>query len=108
MVRHTPGPWTIYDDGPDGSDVILANVDNENWDIAYVSNDVCEARPELERKANSHLIAAAPDLLSALTGLVNIVSDDPDDYPDMAAYLQAKDRERAGSAAIAKAEGRSE
>ncbi len=66
MNTHTPGPWGIYDDGPDGSDVILAHVDGENYDIAYISNDASEGRPEGERKANARLIAAAPALLEAL------------------------------------------
>jgi len=70
-MSHTPGPWAIYDDGPNGSDVILANVEGENWDVAYISNDSCESRPENERKANSRLIAAAPELLERLNAMVS-------------------------------------
>lgn len=76
---HTPGPWVIYDDGPDGSDVIMAHVNDENYDVAYISNDESEARPESERKANAHLIAAAPAMLEALKGLLEAVEDETPD-----------------------------
>lgn len=66
MISHTQGPWVVYDDGPDGSDVILAHLDEENYDIAYIADE----RPEDEKKANARLIAAAPDLLVCLEDFV--------------------------------------
>jgi uncharacterized protein YfeS len=71
MSKFTPGPWVIYDDGPDGSDVILAHIDEENYDIAYIAAD---ERPEDEKKANARLIAAAPDLLSAAKNAANVLA----------------------------------
>lgn len=59
-TKHTPGPWTIYDDGEDGSDIIMAHIDGENSDIAEMSRDL----PPAQRKANAALIASAPDLLA--------------------------------------------
>ena len=72
MAKHTPGPWMIYDDGDDedSSDIINVWIDDrdggEKYDIAAMLLD----RPVGERKANARLIAAAPDLLAALEGLV--------------------------------------
>jgi hypothetical protein len=71
-AEHTPGPWYVYDDGDDeeSSDIITGWIDNEaggdNWDIAVIPGD----RPIGERKANAHLMAAAPELLAALENLV--------------------------------------
>ena len=106
VAGHTPGPWVIYDDGPDGSDVILAHIDEENYDIAYIAAD---ERPEDEKKANARLIAAAPDLLEALRAAVEYLG-----CALRGANLKATgyDREagveeyQAALAAIAKAEGR--
>jgi len=58
-MKHTTAPWTLYDDGPDGSDIVMAHVDGDNYDIAEMSTE----RPPEERKANAQLIAAAPALL---------------------------------------------
>ena len=73
MSKHTQGPWMIYDDGDgeDSSDIINVWIDDrdggEKYDIAAMLLD----RPVGERKANARLIAAAPDLLAALEGLVS-------------------------------------
>jgi hypothetical protein len=55
-MKHTPGPWTINGLGIEGPE------DDRGLSeyIAHVSND-CDAS-----EANSHLIAAAPELLEAL------------------------------------------
>lgn len=108
MNNHTPGPWVIYDDGHDedtASDIIMARVGDENYDIAEMSTE----RPLRERKANAALIAAAPDLLAALSDAVEFM------HRALAgANLKATgyDREagveeyQAALAAITKAEGR--
>jgi len=97
-MNHTPEPWTIAYEDDDGNEYDNGvRIDSPEEPVAFNVID-CSA----------HLIAAAPELLAALIGLVNIVSDDPNDYPDMAAYRQAKKCEQAGAAAIAKAEGRRE
>jgi hypothetical protein len=62
-LKHTPGPWSIRQFDRYDKRIIIpepgAMVDNDDvdWD---------------EAAANAHLIAAAPDLLGALKGLVEI------------------------------------
>lgn len=112
-ARHTPGPWTsgsartgrVF--GADGYEVcdptqgphlhVDYDSDAGHWATtpgAYVD------RTDEEIEANTHLIAAAPDLLEALKDLVEC---------DCAAYeLDAANCEHARArAAIARAEGRS-
>jgi hypothetical protein len=52
-AQHTPGPWRIVDDGIAGP----------SW---WVVSDA------LISDADAHLIAAAPDLLAALKGIIGI------------------------------------
>jgi hypothetical protein len=76
MKQHTPGPWAIentnhgirltYSDGMIRSHVA---------DLFRAA--LCEEHGNL--KANAHLIAAAPDLLSALEGLA--IWDSDEDKP---------------------------
>lgn len=88
MSAHTPGPWKIErasDPGPfhfhylvDATDKIVAST----W-----------APPsESESEANARLIAAAPDLLEALRGVVRVADRKTDEFD-------------AAHAAIAKATG---
>ena len=59
-MTYTPGPWTVYTRLDEGYRVAVAN-------MAHAVADIDEWRPEEETIANAHLIAAAPDLLAALT-----------------------------------------
>ena len=72
-VAHTPGPWTIYDDGTDeeSSDIVMARKEDENYDICAIYPEL----PVAERKANARLIAAAPDMLAALENVVKYHRD---------------------------------
>ena len=77
-MSHTPGPWTTK------------KIDTGVYDICRVGNDglrtrVCrlhasQIEPEHggDVKANAHLIASAPDLLSALERLAHPMADDDD------------------------------
>jgi hypothetical protein len=61
MPQHTPGPWKIQ-----GTNQIVSTGDfspGQSWDtpIAMLWSNRAE-----HQDANAHLIAAAPDLLSAL------------------------------------------
>jgi len=63
MSAHTPGPWGLDGnliEGPDGERVACIT--------AY-------SRRTPKQKANARLIAAAPDLLAALRGMLAIVND---------------------------------
>ena len=62
---HMPGPWSIKD----GQDVI-ATTGGDSLLIAQ-----CHAGHAPERAANARLIAAAPQLLEALQGLIQFVDE---------------------------------
>ena len=71
MSGHTPGPWVATERS--GYHEILAPCTDADWygrekmhAVAYVDTEIDEA----EQNANARLIAAAPDLLEALTNLV--------------------------------------
>ena len=89
MSTHTPGPWVVTDPDMDGFMSIKARIDDSyicrtyGWEAEYAD----------EERANALLIAAAPDLLSALDEIVAI-SDRKHDAWDRA------------KAAIAKAKGK--
>lgn len=83
-MSHTPGPWEAL--WPKFDSVI---VDDEERVIASVS---FSDHGDKECEANAWLIAAAPELLSALKFLLELGADD--------------DRRIAAEQAIAKAEGR--
>lgn len=93
---HTPGPWTV-------------NVNNIGVDVVADSMTVamtCSPTPNDHAPichANARLIAAAPDMLAALTVVEAVMTIVPP-RSDTAEYLEALDKVRA---AIAKAEGRS-
>lgn len=74
MTTHTPGPWNVRqcDEG-------YRNFDQQDW--AVVSDNlitpclVWGGAGFSEGKANAHLIAAAPDLLEALTNVRQLISE---------------------------------
>lgn len=63
VFKGTPGPWKIMSDSPDGSEI---ESEHESPFWAFVSYDT----PEAERTPNAQLIAAAPELLEAVEGLL--------------------------------------
>ena len=85
--KHTPGPWSVEHDFMDESA------------FAILSDDcvVATAWGNDHVDANAHLIAAAPDMLEALRGVVDTCR------ADCPAGLPALSDARA---ALAKAEGR--
>lgn len=93
--KHTPGPWKSFQRlSQDGLPEIVVTAEN-GCPIAVVSNHA-------EFKANTRLIAAAPELLEALkvcAALINIQNGNL--HQDVNAILDVT------KAAVAKAEGRS-
>lgn len=80
---HTPGPWAVEVDPHDPS---CLNVTSETLPyVAAVFGD--SSTPTLQQCFNARLIAAAPDLLSALQWAVNQIDDDLD--PDHQNALHA-------------------
>jgi hypothetical protein len=97
-TEHTPGPWRVrggaakvfaYDIvGPNGEDIGYAN-----------SSDGADEPAMYPVEANARLIAAAPDLIEALRGILEIGKRDLSN-PKYDGYFAS------AVAAIAKAEGR--
>lgn len=96
---HTPGPWRIQWGRQEHYPLSI-----HNGAVNIVTSMGRKAAPDAV--ANAHLIAAAPDLLEALDGLVKNFDIDRqwhsakggDDYPDSLSIRQARH-------AIAKATG---
>jgi hypothetical protein len=95
-MKHTPGPWVIDDSNPN----LVARLVNGVYEYVCAvepssfSNRECNQEQE---EADARLIAAAPEMLEALRGLL-----DPATNEDGAWYRQAREAARA---AIVKAEG---
>ena len=68
MSKHTPGPWSFYDDSNDGK---TNRIEIVGWGktVARIYHSVPE-----EDLPNARLIAAAPDLLEALRDLVDAMT----------------------------------
>jgi len=103
VTKHTPGPWKAFG---------CAVYQEDNWqDGANLGGKyICGIRdtnnPTDERAANARLIAAAPELLDALTKLASaaarIVEDD--NKPTLVHMRELNRCRRAACEAIAKAE----
>ena len=78
-TKHTPGPWigagpSFGDPLPRYTTEIITESEDENGEV----RSICElpvAHHDDENEANARLIAAAPELLSALAGMLAIVND---------------------------------
>ena len=103
MSAHTPGPWTASIQRNKAGDDLGWIVEHSNGRIGWASlayrDANVEATPEdPAREANARLIAAAPDLLTALRVAVRQNAHD---------LLMTGEELRTCEAAIAKAEGKS-
>lgn len=68
MSKHTPGPWYVNPETTDRDISIYRKTkphNNPEW-VARVYGTGTIGKPNPERVANAHLIAAAPELLEAL------------------------------------------
>ena len=61
MSKHTPGPWAIYVNAP--SDIVIRKMSKDGYEL-------CSIARVSSGYANTRLIAAAPELLEALTDCV--------------------------------------
>ena len=68
-VQHTPGPWRPHHNG---ATRVIAPVPGEPNEVHTICNTWSSAYspPRWEAAANARLIAAAPELLAALRGLL--------------------------------------
>lgn len=117
-MSRTPGPWVV-----DGQQVVTLAACHPNRTYGYgCGNDfVCDLndgeyhqyRNDKEQAANARLIAAAPDLLEALKGLVEAADQDwphapkcdPAESPCCCEVIEIGRATQKARAAIAKAEG---
>lgn len=106
MSKHTPGPWLIA-----GGTMVYALMDDprpSRSGPARINRFDCNVQgvncPHDEKLANALLIAAAPDLLTALEGIIaaekRFVGDTGIKLDDF-----VTDAVKVGEAAIAKARG---
>ena len=83
-TTHTPGPWSA-----DWGYIVAPDVTGKHVDlyVATIAEEDEDGRvvPEHERDANARLIAAAPDLLAALRGVV-LCADARGDAEPLDAY----------------------
>ncbi len=75
MSKHTPGPWRVGL----ADDTVVTTQDGD--EIVLVQGDYGDPTAWPVMEANARLIAAAPELLEALQGLLQLVdelrADDP-------------------------------
>ena len=102
-AQHTPGPWGARQQYQDRTGRPLGWIIEHaggriGWECtAYASTNSEAAPDDPARAANARLIAAAPDLLSALAAMLTHMGMDEDEY-NKPTFEQAR-------AAIAKATG---
>ena len=82
-AQHTPGPWKLNTDGDTGmndSGCILDSIGHVI--VTDIYGTYRNGRTTGEAEANARLIAAAPDLLAALTEAVDFIWDEMRENPD--------------------------
>lgn len=100
--RHTPGPWKIEQELIDDPRLDIADITAPVPGTQYkteIARVYCENRKGATVGPNARLIAAAPDLLAIVEGMVM--------YPDAKNHIAAKfpGLIKQAEAAIAKAQG---
>ena len=83
--KHTPGPWRVGTPGPNG----CCTVGTERGLMtAMVAHSINEPDQAEQAKADAALIAAAPELLAALTAAVAFIESHVAD-PDITSEMQS-------------------
>ena len=101
MSKHTPGPWLIAESVVSRHAITnMRRIRSKNEGLEHGAVcDVYGIQDGSEASANARLIAAAPDLLEALQGMIEVVSNT--EYGEIDRKLAVKD----ARASIAKATG---
>lgn len=94
MSGHTPGPWGARPTDPSEAVDFWWLVSRDNRDIGAINGSATDPVAQ----ANARLIAAAPDLLEALVGLLAVT-----DYIDKPTGKIGRAKRDAARAAISKA-----
>lgn len=115
MAKHTPGIWTVFAEKPDWPGIDAVGDDGHSFAVVVYGEpdekDRCgiQGRTNEEAHANAALIAAGPDLLSALKRMIAPLDGfSNDELHRRARVLGGKttaDSVINARAAIAKAEG---
>ena len=95
-MSHTPAPWQVTKHDDCDASIITAGHES----IAFVYIDDNEKPATENNRADARLIAAAPDLLSALSGMLEIFVES-----DQLANFEDMETVKAARAAIKKATG---
>lgn len=100
-AKHTPGPWGCRDGKIVAVDVKpdWADIDEDFADERVTVVDLFGAMGGDDTSADARLIAAAPELLAALAGMIEMATHHAMDDGEKRAILKA------ARAAIAKAKG---
>ena len=72
-MKFTPGPWSAGGTKPyKGNEAWIFDSSTPEKLICFLGGEIGKPQPSIsEELANAHLIAAAPDMLAALTALVD-------------------------------------
>lgn len=98
MSKHTPGPWSVYEDCNKVA-AHKAKFPAVGTMGTYYTESITDDRGEFYNPADALLVAAAPDLLETLVALLNVSEE--------LCGLELKEMKKA-HAAIAKAIGNKE
>jgi hypothetical protein len=104
---HTPGPWLRSKSGNQFQIVAGSDLNCEPNELVATIHPIahnCEYEPCDETKNNARLIASAPDLLSALEGLLKIAEKQLNQFSTHEGILNCQALANA-RAAIRKAKG---
>lgn len=72
QATHTQGPWGVNDLAAKNANVYLTGLDGTKSPLGYiVQTENAPIAAMIETKADARLIAAAPDLLAALTAVTD-------------------------------------
>jgi len=104
--QHSPGPWGLLLPLTPGSAFTIAPVGDQRFKIGQLASVACIPKDWGDHTANAFLIAAAPELLSALEDLLDIFGNVYEDegYHDSFERFETVKNARA---AIAKARRKS-
>jgi hypothetical protein len=90
-AKHTPGPWIAVPNGGDDEDIraLLVGKNDQYGDFTTIAD--CRSRWIPDEEANARLIAAAPDMLAALTLVEPILGRGPVTQETIEAYKAVAD-----------------
>jgi hypothetical protein len=90
-IKHTSAPWNVSKPCANTGNIkiksngnVLAIIPSKEW--GYEDIEISKSTI----KANSHIMATAPELLNSLEGMLEIFADGTGDCEDMATVIEAR------------------